>query len=385
MKNIFDKNLSVGKARIYDGMSYTSMVNSAKENLAKKHNTPVTIYKDQLFRDMQTVGGELFQDKAKFVNDAGVTNMGAYLEYQLTYVVPQVLTVMYPDQPALELFSIDNSGELEKVILRRMKTFSGQHTREHENKTNNRGVISVAYSANGMRVENFGATSTYAQVDLQRAAQMNDPLDSSLIAGHDESYKKIINQVAFLGLKDEQENTLVEGLLNNTQINSAVSLDATYKFDHASASGFLMYKDIKGLWVALCALSGNNPALRPDTIVTSPRVLNLIMSTTYGTSTVGGGAGDVENISTIGEMIQRLLGITEMRSTVTASLLDGTGTTDRLCMFKRSSDAMVLHVPKPLTFSEVFKRGFRYEIESQFFVAGLNIFRDTVFGYLKGC
>lgn len=383
--DIFDKSLNIGQARIYDGISYTDMVDSAKVSLGQKHNRPVTIFKDQLLRDMHTVGEKIFRDKHKFVNDAGVTNMGAYLEYQLTYVVPQVLTVMYPEQPAMELFSISNEGSLEKVILRRMKTYSGKHTREHENKTNNRGVITVAYSANGMRVEDFGATSTYTQRDLLRSAQLNDAIDSSLISGHDQSYKTWINDIAFLGMKDEQENVLVEGLLNNSQVHANVSIDATYAFNNASASGFQAYKDIKDLYNALVSLAGNNPALRPDTIVSSPRVITYLVTTTYGTSTVGGGVGDVENITTVAEMVKRLLGITELRSTVTAELLDGVGTTDRLCMFKRSSDAMVLHVPKPLTFSEVFKRGFRFEIESEFFVAGLNIFRDTVFGYLKGC
>jgi hypothetical protein len=265
-----------------------------------------------------------------------------------------------------------------------MKTFSGKHAREHENKTNARGVISVSYAANGIRVEDFNAISSYTQRDLQRAAQLNDPLDSSLIMGHDQSYKTWINDIAFTGMKDEQDNVLIEGLLNNSQINSNVSLDATYAFNHASASGFQMYKDIKGLYAALVSLAGNNQGLRPDTIVTSPRVVTYMMTTTYGTSTVSGGVGDVENLTTVWEMVQKL-GITQLRSTVTAENLDGVGTTDRLCMFRRSADAMILHIPKPLTFAEVFKRGFRYEIESEFFVAGLNIFRDTVFGYLKGC
>jgi len=383
-KSIFDAK--VGQPMIYDGFSYMNMVSSAKANLEvnKKANMPITIFKDNLFHDMRRIGKEYKDNAAHFVNDAGVTNMGAYLEYQLTYVVPQVLKVEYPDQPALELFSISNEGELEKVILRRMKTFAGRHARGNENKTNPKGVISVSYSANGLRVEDFGAISTYTQRDLQRSAQLNDPLDSSLIQGHDESYKTWINDIAFLGMKDEQDNTLVEGLLNNTQVASALSVDATYAFNNASASGFQMYKDIKGLYELMGARAGGNMNLMPDTIVTSPRVLLAIRTTTYGTSTVGGGAGDVENLTTVEEMVRKL-GITQIRSTVNAVNLDGAGTTDRLCMFKRTPNAMVLHVPKPLTFSEVFKRGFRYEIESEFFVAGLNIFRDTSFGYLKGC
>jgi hypothetical protein len=184
-------------------------------------------------------------------------------------------------------------------------------------------------------------------------------------------------------MTDEQGNTLVEGLLNNSQVNSAVALNATYAFDSASNSGYQMYADLKGLWAALCALAGGNATMFPDTVVTSPRCLATLMTTTYGT--IAAGATGANNMITIAEMLKQYLGITQIRSCVQAVNLDTNSTKDRLCMFKRSSDEMVLHIPKPLTFSEVFKKGFSYEIQSQFFVAGLNIFRDTTFGYLKGC
>jgi hypothetical protein len=361
MTNIFDGKH--GQPRIYDGNSYAEMKDSLISQVANK---------------------SIFKRNGLPVTDAGVSNMGSYLEYQLTYVVPQVLTRKYPDQPALDLFSVSNEGTLEKVILRRMKTFSGLHTRSHENKDNPaKGVISVSYAANGMRVEDFEASSHYKEKDLLRAAQMNDPLDASIIAAHDESYKRVINGVAFLGMTDEQGNTLVEGLLNNSQVDASVSLNATYAFNNASATGYRMYEDIAGLWRALCALAGGNASMFPDTIVTSPRVLATLYTVTYGSGISQ--ATQVNNVVTIAQLIKSMLGITEIRSCVQAVNLDGTGTTDRLCMFKRSPEEMVLHIPKPLTFSEVFKKGFSYEIQSQFFVAGLNIFRNTTFGYLKGC
>jgi hypothetical protein len=378
MKNIFDKATAYNNARIYDGTSYVTMKDSMK---AFYSNSQLVIPNKQLVQDMIMAS----KDNQKIqINDAGVTTTGAYLEYQLTYVVPQVLQVVYPDQPALELFSVSNEGTLEKVILTRMKAFQGKHTREFENKTKNKGVITVSYASNGIRVEDFGATSSYKDKDLMRAAQLGDPLDASLIQGHDISYKAWINEIAFTGIQDEKGFSLIEGLLNNSQVNSSVVKNATYAFNSASVTGFYMYTDIKNLWNAMCAIAGGNPALFPDTIVCSPRVLAAMQSTTYGTSTVGS-VGSVENITTVLEMVKRLLGITEIRSCLQASNLDGSGTTDRLCMFKRGPEAMKLHIPKPLTFSEVFKRGFAYEIESEFFVAGMNIYRDINFGYLKGC
>lgn len=373
---LFD-NQKYGKAIIFDGAGYVKMKDSLKSSV--KDET-IVVSNDALRADMLDASKN--NDAIK-ISDSGVTNMGSYLEYQLTYVTPNILLRKFPEQPALELFSVSNEGAMEKVILQRMKNFSGKHTREHENKTNNKGVITVAYTANGMRVEDFGATSNYKERDLLRAARLNDPLDASLMEAHDQSYKTTINDIAFLGMTDEKGNTLVEGLLNNSQVNSAISLNASYVFTSSSATGYVIYEDIAALWRAMCALAGGNSSLFPDTIVCSPRVLAKLLTTTYGTGALGATA--VNNIATVGQMIKSLLGITEIRSCVQASNLDGSGTTDRLCMFKRSADEMILRIPRPLTFSEVYKRGFSYEFESQFFVAGLNIYRDTSFGYLKGC
>jgi len=349
-------------SKLYDGDSIELMKSSWVKQFAQKdnftrHNLPIT--------------------------DTGVTNAGSYLEYQLTYVVPRVLKRIYPATPALELFSVSNEGTLEKIILNRMKTFSGSHYREHEQKSNpNRGMITVAYNANGMRIEDFEASSEYKEIDLLRAAQMNDPLDASVIEAHDESYKTAIDNIAFLGMQDEQGNTLVEGLLNNSQVNSTVALNSTYTFDSASNNGVTMWNDLKKLYNALIALSGGQQMLWPDTIVTSPKVYGYLATTTYGTGTSS--PTNAQNYKTIMQMLKEMLGITEIRATNRAVGLD-TGTTDRLCMFNRKADNMMLYIPQPLKFSEVAKIKFNYSIDSMFRVAGLNIFRNSVFGYLKVC
>lgn len=331
------------------------------------------------FKGSSTLNRTFLDSGFKFT-DSDVTLAGNYLEVQLTHVIPRVLKREFPDKPALSLFSVSNEGTLAQTLVRRMKSFSGGHTREHDNKSNpNKGNITVAYDATAQLIETFEATSSYKELDLLRAARMNDPLDASLFEAHDESYKTLIDRAAFTGIVDEAGNYLSEGLLTRTDYDTDLSVSATGVF--SGLTGVQMYNDIKGLWAKMVGKTGGVQSLRPDTLVTSPAVLSLIESTTYGT----GGASDFQNYKTVGQMIRETLGITEIRATNRASLLDGTGTTDRLCLFNRQPDNMTLYVPMPLTFSEVLKQKFNYTFDSMCRVAGLAINRKMVFGYLKGC
>lgn len=297
-------------------------------------------------------------------NDSAVTNSGSYLEQQLTYIIPKVLKRAYPAKPALEVFTVSNEGALEKVLLRRMKTFSGLHLREHEMKSNpNRGAITVAYDASGLRVESFEATSIYKEIDLLRAAAWNDPLDASIIEAHDESFKTVVDKIAFLGMQTEQGATLVEGLLNNSNVNSSASVNATAAFSTTS-NGIQIYNDIAGLYNTLVGLSGGNQLLWPDTLVSSPAVIAKLYTTTYGVGITGSTA--VQNFMTVAKMLETNLGITKIVASINAVGLDGGSTTDRLCLFNRNADNMTLYLPQPLTFSEVFKENFSYKITSMF-------------------
>lgn len=312
--------------------------------------------------------------------DTAFTGAGSYLEQQLTYIVPKVLEQKYAATPAPEIFSISNEGNLEKILVRRMKGYSGEHQREHENKSNpTKASITVSYDASGLRIEDFEATSIYKEIDLLRAAKYNDSLDASIIQAHDMSYKKLIDKIAFLGMTDEQGNTLTEGLLNNSNVDSNLSVNATGAF--TGLTGLQIYTDIKNLVALQNGATGGLEELMADTLVCSPSIYAILRSTTYGTS-----SSDYQNHKSIMQMIQENLGITLIKSTNNAIGVDtGVGGEDRLCVFNRSADNMTLYIPQPLKFSEVVKTGFDYKIWSMARVAGLGINQKIIFAYLKGC
>lgn len=314
------------------------------------------------------------------MKDASVAVNGAYLEQQLTYIIPEVLKQEYPERPALSIFDISNEGALEKLLVRRIKGYQGQHQRDVDNLGNpSKGAITVSYDAKGMRIDDFSAVSYYKEIDLMRALKYNDPLDASIIEAHDESYKTRADNIAFLGMQDESGNLLVEGLLNRSDVDTDLSVDSTDTFENLTDDGVAMYNNIKGLYATISGKAAGVATLKPDTLVTSPEVLTLLETTTYGTTTSTG-----FNEKSVAEMIKQNLGITELRATLHAVDLDDSGTTDRLVLFNRQKINMSLYIPQPLKFYEVFKDGPRYKIESDFRMAGLGINRKTSFGYLKG-
>lgn len=343
--------------KIYDAQSFEVMKKSFVDNFTKS----------------RTLGSHNL-----LIQDAAVNSYGAYLEQQLTYIIPQVLKQEYPDTPALNIFNVSNEGSLEKIIVTRMKSFTGQHTREHENKGTPKGVIAVGYDASGIKVEEFGAISLYKELDLLRAAMLGDALDASIIEAHDISYKTVADKIAFLGMSNEYGTSLVTGILNSTPL-AACTGTATSLYSAASTTGLTMYSDIKKIVSAQIGECGGAMSLHVDTLVTSPRVYATLASTTYGTS-----SSDYQNPITVLEMVKKNLGITAAYATKWCSELDGTGK-DRIVLFNRQPKCMTLHVPQPLKFSEVFKRNFSYEIESMFRIAGLKINQKVAYAYLKEC
>lgn len=355
--------MSLYEGKIYDGKSVERLVKSTIEKF-----TQSSTLKDH--------GLNIF-------NDAAVTASGAYLEQQLTYIVPKVLKRKFPNKPSMELFTVSNEGALEKILVRRIKTFAGLHQNEMENKSNpSKGTISVAYDATGQRVESYEATSMYKELDLLRAAVFNDPLDASIIEAHDESYKTVVDRIALLGMVNENQQTLTEGLLNNSNVLSSLTKNATAQFSTTS-NGIQIYNDIATLYNAMLGAAAGNQELYPDTLISSPTVIAKLHSTTYGAGITG--ATTVQTYKTVAQMLQEMLGINKIVASLNCVNLDGTGTTDRLVLFNRQADNMTLYLPKPLTFSEVQKLGFNYKIDSVFRAAGLAINQSVAFGYLKGC
>jgi hypothetical protein len=348
-----------GKSRIYDGASMQLMRDSMVDN----------------FLASKTLHTHGF---AKHVIDSGVTNAGMYLEQQLTYIIKKVAMRKYPNTPSLSIFSVNNEGALEKILLKRIRSSSGEHLREHENKSNpNKGVITVAYDATGMKIEDFEASSFYKEMDLLRSAMFGDALDAAVMEAHDRSYKTKIDSIAMLGMQTDAGTQLVYGLLNRTDVNSNLTANVTAAF--STATGVQMYNDIAALVAAQQGAVGGNQEMWVNCLVTSPFVLSKLYTTVY--------AATATTWMTVANMIETNLGITKanMYATNHAIGLDAVGTKDRLCLFNNSADFMELHIPQPLKYSEILKQKFSYTFDSMFRPAGLNIIEQLTFAYLKGC
>ena len=350
---------TMGKSRIFDGASMQAMRDSmVQELLASKslytHGIP------------------------KHIVDSGVTNAGMYLEQQLTYIIKKVAMRKYPAVPSFNIFAINNEGALEKILLKKIRSQSGEHVRENEEKGNpNRGVITVAYDATGMKIEDLNASSFYKEIDLLRSSTYGDALDAAVMEAHDRSYKTKVDSIAMLGLTNEAGTQLTYGLLNRTDYISGLSGGVTAAF--STATGVQMYNDIAGLYNAMVGKCGGNQEMWPNCIVSSPFVISKLHTTVY--------AATATTWMSVANMIEQNLGIKKenMYATNRAVGLDTGATKDRLCMFNNGADFMELHLPQPLKYSEVLKQKLNYTFDSMCRIAGLNIIAGVTFGYLTGC
>jgi len=342
--------------RIYDAQSFDLMTKSLIDGFTKS----------------RTLGTHKIA-----INDAAVNSYGNYLEQQLTYIIPQVLKQEYPDTPALNIFNVSNEGSLEKIIITRMKSYTGTHTREHENKGTPKGVIAVGYDASGIKVEEFGAISNYKELDLLRSAVLGDALDAGIIEAHDISYKTVADKIALLGMSNEAGTSLVSGLLNRTDNVTALAASGTGIWTAASTTGVTMYNDIKNLVALQHGECKGAMSLHVDTLITSPQIYTLLATTTYGTN-----SSDYQSPVSVLDMVKKNLGITAAYASAHCVGID-TASRSRLVLFNRQPKCMTLHIPQPLKFSEVFKKNFSYEIESMFRIAGLKVNQKVSFAFLK--
>lgn len=323
-------------------------------------------------------GSKSIFDHGIRVNDSAVGQYGSYLEQELTEILPDILKQQYPDKPALTVFDVRNEGALAKVLIRKIKGYEGKHTREHENKENpTKGKITVAYDQTGMRIEEESASSDYKEIDLLRAAAYGDPLDSSLIEAHDESYKTCVDEIAWVGIRDDKNNLIQPGLFNRTDVDTDLSANVTAAW--STATGIQMYNDIQSMFTKIAGKANGIASLLPTHLATSAEVAARLMSTPYAVTA----NNIVLTPVSVWEMIKQNTTIKTLVATKHAKNLVATNK-DMTCLFNPARSNMSLYIPQPLKFSEVFKRGFSYEFESMFRVAGVGINQKFSFAYLKG-
>lgn len=312
-------------------------------------------------------------DKKGIKDSNTIATGGMYLEQQLREILPDILGEVYPEMPLLNFMSVDNAGALSQSIIQRAQSFEGRHTAKHETATTT-GVLTVNRTAREQLVLEYEAESNYSETDLQRGMLLNENIDSALIEAHSISYMTWIDQIGFEGISLPNGDRITDGLANFS--NTIASLVNTAAQTFAAGTGLQTYNAISGLFNEMVGQAGGSAELRPNVIVMPPEQYSTI-STQLMT-----GTSPVTGYVTVKEFIESQLGVkcyasNRMRST-------GAGSTDRLVMLNNDRRNMRFHLPEPLRFAPINIRGFKYNLQSKFRIAGMGFNRNNAIGYLDG-
>ena len=297
---------------------------------------------------------------------------GMYLEQQLREILPEVLNEVYPEMPLLKFLTVDNSGALSASLIQRAQSFEGRHKSKHDT-ANSTGTLSVNRSAREQLVVEFEAGTEYSETDLQRSILLNEGIDKSLIEAHHISFMTLVDEIGFDGLVVEGTQ-VTDGLGNYSSALAALTLTAGQTF--ALSTGLEMYSEIAELYNTMVGAAGGSEELRPNTIVLPPLQYSD-MSTKLMT-----GTSPVTGFTTVKEFIESKLNVKIYASN--RMKLKGAGSTDRLVMLNNDRRNVRFHLPEPLRFAPVDIRGFKYDLQSKFRIAGVGINRNNAIGYLDG-
>ena len=308
------------------------------------------------------------------INDSNtIATGGMYLEQQLREILPEVLSEVYPEMPLLNFMSVDNSGALSQSIIQRAQSFEGRHESTHET-ANTKGTLTVNRTAREQLVVEYAAETNYSETDLQRGILLNENIDTALIEAHNISYMTWIDEIGFEGIKNKDDNNtlLTEGLTNYS--DTIASLVKTAGATFAASDGLTIYGEIQNLYNEMIGEAGAAAVLRPNVVVLPPKQFSII-STELMT-----GTSPVTGFVTVKDFIESQLGLTCYASTRCSG--KGAGSTDRLVMINNDRRNMRFHLPEPLRFAPIDIRGFKYNLQSKFRIAGMGFNRNNAIGYL---
>ena len=333
-------------------------------------------FNDQSFGNLvKSVRPAFAAMQTKFKDAAGgpVTSAGTFLEQQLTYIVPEILKQEMPNRPMLDILTPDNSGTYDKMILQRLGTFEGRHQVKNPGALKD-STITVGTNVNAMLILDFQGSSTYDYVSLNKAAQLNEKLDTRIIEAHNESYRTIVDEVAVLGYHgDDKSNLYVAGLANSPLLPQENKLTAGHDWKAAATTGNDIVNDLLALRNQVYSTGGGNGLWMVDTVLVSPEDFIILNGKNF--SVTGFSTSD-----TVMSYCERQYG---MKFYATDHLRGaGESGKDRVVMFKNDGRALKLALPMPLTFSAVEAQAFDFRISSMFRVAGVNLFQPSTVGYL---
>lgn len=255
--------------------------------------------------------------------------------------------------------TVNNEGGYADAIKKLKESINGDFA-DAGQMTDSQGKISIGTEDDTIPVYYKEASSSWSDLELEKASLQNRNLPASMVSAHDEKYKQNIDKLGYLG-----NGTKTEGLLNFSGFTSSPASGA-----FSTLTGQEMYDEIatlvneqRGAVLNDVVFSANMVALHQDTY-------NIINQTFINTA--GG-------LSTVRQALETTLNI-RFVLTPKAEI----GGVKRIIAYSSERQAMQMRIPIPLKLYNQVTLGSKHYIESMFGVAGLDILENASGRILTG-
>jgi len=292
---------------------------------------------------------------------------GLTLGEDLIAVNQKVLEKKYPELVFLNsgLQADNTGGYAEAVRSLRLNEEGGYQIAGSQ--SGNKGKISLSNDSSLLEVVAKSAESTWTTTEVQQAALSNINLVEKFVAAHNKVYQREVDATIAFGTGKAGS----EGLLNNSEfVASAASDDAATL---AAASGEDLYNEISVLITDQHSDVEDIEEYSANVVIMPTRVKNIAAKTILDTA---GGSKTVltalkENFPEVKFLSSNKCDSDELAASVVVA-------------FSTSDEAMVTRIPQPITFAPVFQHGFKFESESQYRIAGLDLYEPKAGRILTG-
>lgn len=255
--------------------------------------------------------------------------------------------------------TVNNEGGYADAIKKLKESINGDFA-DAGQMTDSQGKISIGTEDDTIPVYYKEASSSWSDLELEKASLQNRNLPASMVSAHDEKYKQNIDKLGYLG-----NGTKTEGLLNFSGFTSGSASGA-----FSTLTGKEMYDEIatlvndqRGAVLNDVVFSASMVALHQDTY-------NIINQTFINTA--GG-------LSTVRQALETTLNI-RFVLTPKAEI----GNVKRIVAYSSERQAMQMRIPIPLKLYNQVTLGSKHYIESMFGVAGLDILENDSGRILTG-
>lgn len=255
--------------------------------------------------------------------------------------------------------TVNNEGGYSDAIKKLKSKINGDFANAGH-MTDGTGKISLGMEDDTISVFYKEAKSSWSELELQKASLQNINLPSEMIRAHDEKYKENIDLLGYLG-----NGSKTKGLLNNTEFVAGAATGA-----FSTLSGQEMFDEIAELVTDQRTGVFNDDVFSCSMVAMHQDTYNLISKTFINT------AGGMTTVRLALETTMNISFVVTSKANISSA--------KRIVAYSNDRQAMQMRIPVPLKLYNQVALGSRFEIESMFGVAGLDIIESTSGRILTG-